>query len=635
MSSRFDFVVLGFALLLTAAVYASGLQGDFLFDDFPQIVLNKDLYPLETFSDLQRVWSTGNAGPAGRPIAVLSFALQVALTGINPFYFKLVNLAIHLGNGVLVYFLARYVVLALRDEVHGAQKYLHYFPVLLASWWMLSPMGLGAVLYVVQRMTSLSATFSLLGLLWYLRFRQWDNKKGLCFGIAGLMAFTVLSFLSKEIGVLTLIYAYLLEWVIYQWLSSCSVSGRVLAVIRYVPVVLLVAASFWLWRYYDFELAYGSRTFSLTERVLTEARVLWFYIFQLFIPNVSWLTFYHDDFVVSQGFLTPISTLFAVVGHIFLISFAALSFKSARLVSFGIFWFYGGHLLESTIFPLELVFEHRNYLPMLGIYAAVLSSPFYLQEVGKNTKFFFVLVMLFMGGAAFATATRATDWGSPFRVVIEAEHKPNSARANFDAGSMLMRSLRENPGDITLSTECRRYFERAIAADAGHLAAFPGLIELAMLTEKPLEELIVTEFETRLAGTRIHPAVAFTVAHLDRLAKSASPVFGEHSAERLYRALLSNSSLPRGSKGHVLVALALSMGRRGDFRQKQELMREAVIISPEMFEFHLLYIEALLETGDFQRAKEALARFESLDIYASYRIETKQFNEIIQKFDHK
>lgn len=629
MRDRLSISILAIVLLLTAGVYSFGLRGDFLFDDFPQIVLNKALFPLETYADLVRVWHSGNTGPGGRPIPVLSFAVQIALTGMNPFYFKLLNLIIHLANGLLVYSLARNIAPALCNQC-GESRYLKYFPVLLASWWLLSPMGLGTVLYAVQRMTSLSAFFSLCGLLWYLYFRNQGGGLGLLVAGIGLVVFTVLSFLSKEIGILTFIYVYLLEWLVFQWRSRSAACDKVLTALKYAPVLAALIVATWLWRNYSFELAYSSRPFTLPERVLTEARILWFYIFQMFVPNVSWLTFYHDDFVVSKGLFSPPITFFAVLGHILLLSSALYFTKAARLVSFGILWFYGGHLLESTVFPLELIFEHRNYLPMLGIYTAVLSIPFYTSSADKDLRLYLTLVLCLICGSAFATAVRATDWGSPMRVIIEAEHKPGSARANFDAGAKLLGHLREDPEDLDARRECKRYFLRAIAADANHLAAFPGLIELAIISASPLDAEVMQEFEARSAGSKIHPAVAFTVAHLDRLARMGSPYFGDQQAERIFHALLSNGTLMQDSKGHVLTAYGRLLGRRGDYAGKRRLLEEAIAVAPATFEFHLLYIESLFEVGDFVAAKEAMARLEALDKYGYYKEEAAQFHGVLR-----
>ena len=181
-----------------------------------------------------------------------------------------------------------------------------------------------------------------------------------------------------------------------------------------------------------------------------------------------------------------------------------------------------------------------------------------------------------------------------------------------------------------LGVSGKRYFLRAIAADTNHLAAFPGLIELAIISSTPLEAEVMQEFEARSAGSKIHPAVAFTVAHLDRLNILGPPYFDDKQAERIFHALLSNSSLMQESRGHVLTANGKLSGRGGDHAGgKRRLLEEAVAVAPATFEFHLLYIESLFEVGDFVAAKEALARFEELDKYGYYKAEAAQFHDVL------
>ncbi len=625
--------LLALALLLTAAAYSLGLQGDFLFDDYPQIVLNKALFPFESYADLLRIWNSGNTGPGGRPIPVLSFAVQIALTGLDPFYFKLVNLGVHLLNGVLIYFLSKQVCLVLDRDIPVLTPYRKYLPVLLSAWWLLSPMALGAVLYAVQRMTSLGATFSLLGLLWYCHFRARGDALGLLIAGAGLLAFTISSYYSKEIGALTLVYAYLLELVVFRWRSGQVACSRILAVLKHAPLFALAYAGFWLWKFYDFEAAYAIRAFTLGERVLTQARVVWFYIVQIFVPNVSLLTFHHDDFVISKGLLNPLSTIFALLGHALMLFLALRLFTTARLVSFGVFWFYGGHLLESTVFPLEMIFEHRNYLPMLGLYVAVLSLPFYFGPVQRHFKLFLTVVLLLIAGAAFATAVRATDWGSPMRALIEAEHKPGSSRANYEAGAKLLGYLRENPKDLQALARARGYFQRAVSADVNDVASFVGLIELSVLEADQVDPGLLRSYEDRLTTAKIHPAVAFTIAQLDRLASMGGAHFDEMSAQRLYRTMLANPSLTKESQGHALTALARSLGRGGDYQGKNKLLKEAITVAPNIFEFHLLYIESLLEIGDIAGAKLAMNHYQLLDKYGYYAAQVEAFHQHVSELE--
>ena len=51
------------------------------------------------------------------------------------------------------------------------------------------------------------------------------------------------------------------------------------------------------------------------------------------------------------------------------IAFALLLvWRWGRYLAFGIAWFLVGHSIESTVFSLELYFEHRNYFPGVGLF---------------------------------------------------------------------------------------------------------------------------------------------------------------------------------------------------------------------------------------------------------------------------
>ena len=80
------------------------------------------------------------------------------------------------------------------------------------------------------------------------------------------------------------------------------------------------------------------------------------------------------------------------------------------VVACGILWFFVGHLLESTVIPLELMFEHRNYLPSFAVLLAVIGA---VHAVRNAT---FTRMVIVCGAIAspvlFAAVTSATvdDW---------------------------------------------------------------------------------------------------------------------------------------------------------------------------------------------------------------------------------
>ena len=169
---------------LAAGLYSLGLSGGFVFDDYAQIVINENLRSVAGWLDIFRVVVSGNAGPGGRPLPLLTFAVQIAWTGLDPYHFKLFNIVVHLVNG-----LALYAVLVKTLEAffwRHAATLSGWKPELVASlvaaWWLLSPLGLTSVLYVVQRMNAMSAMFCLLGLWGYAYFRErgtWRSDQNL------------------------------------------------------------------------------------------------------------------------------------------------------------------------------------------------------------------------------------------------------------------------------------------------------------------------------------------------------------------------------------------------------------------------------------------------------------------------
>jgi hypothetical protein len=106
------------------------------------------------------------------------------------------------------------------------------------------------------------------------------------------------------------------------------------------------------------------------QHLLTEQRVIVAYMAAILIPTVQRFGFFHDDFPVSLGWFHPISTLGAFVLLCVIAGAAFSMWRKRPLVAFGVALFFVGHSMESTILPLELMFEHRNYLPSYGLLLA-------------------------------------------------------------------------------------------------------------------------------------------------------------------------------------------------------------------------------------------------------------------------
>ena len=429
-------------LLATVFVYAPGLAGPYVFDDLTNIVYVSELHIKELSLDALRNAATAvPQGPLGRPLAYVSFALNHYFTGLDPFFFKLTNVFIHAFTALALFGLGYLVVRRLQVLGYGTHTRPWLLSLIVSAVWALHPINLTAVLYVVQRMTSLASLFLVLSLIGYIIGREQllkGQKRGFATILATLAIFGSMALLTKENGVLYFAYALVIEFTLYRLKGADrlqSSTRRFLLALFAIPAVAAIAIVTIYFENIAGSAAYTPRPFTLHERLLTEARALWFYVRLIVVPDISHLGLYHDDFTLSQSLLRPISTVFAVIGIVATILIALIFRRRQPVLTFGVMWFLGGHLLESTIIPLELVHEHRNYLPSFGVlFAAVYYAEYAGRKLGKRS-FTYGFIGLYAALLGSGTYTRANHWASEWNLYHkEAANHPNSSRARSMLG---------------------------------------------------------------------------------------------------------------------------------------------------------------------------------------------------------
>ncbi len=192
-------------LLLALLLFWGGLNGAFVLDDTPNLSVISQLPSDPQWRDFWYLANTGSAGVLGRPLSLLSFLLQYQ-SWPDPYQFKLVNLLFHTMNPMLLALLC----FALRKQVRAEIQPMFTYPAIMIAVfvWMSHPLQVSTVLYVVQRMTGLSAFFILLGIYLYLagraELRYQHTVSGLLKMVAGIIPCGLLSVFSKESGVLLL-----------------------------------------------------------------------------------------------------------------------------------------------------------------------------------------------------------------------------------------------------------------------------------------------------------------------------------------------------------------------------------------------------------------------------------------------
>ena len=418
-------VCLLFAILLfTAAIYWPGLNSDFYLDDYP------NLASLEQIGEQGYLPYTlgGISSPLGRPLSLATFAVQYKAWPGNPFAFKLANLVIHLLNGCLIFIACR--LLLAQGNIKTTGNRGMYFSLIVTAFWLLHPVQQSTVLYTVQRMTELSALFTLGGYVLYLSLRKFILETGTLniYLITGLSVwiFMVIAVLCKENGILLPLFILITEFTLFQSDSRSSKWKIWAGVFLAAPLLLL---GVYLMSGLEGELrSYMYRNYSASDRLLTEPGVLLVYLKNLLFPNITAFSIFNDDYPMARGIFSPPYIFVCLTLLVLIVIMAVMKRRSFPILGFGILWFTGGHLLEASHLNLEIFFDHRNYLPAFGVFFALTWGLFRLYEkfrivVITGGSLYFVMIVII-------TFTSVSIWAEPDKFLqLAVNNHPHSVRA--------------------------------------------------------------------------------------------------------------------------------------------------------------------------------------------------------------
>lgn len=432
MSGRFLLLAL-LAGGLAATLFLPGLGGSFMLDDMHVIVQNS----LIRVDSLNRssLLDAAASFHGVRPLAMASFALDYWRSGsVDAPAFKATNLVIHaLTTCCLVLMLRRLLVSAgwtPRHAVVGA--------LLMASAWAVHPLQVSAVLYVVQRMQTLSTLFLVLALWAYLGLRQAQmaDRRGWPQGLLAVV-FWLLALAGKEDAAMLPAYCLLLEVTVLQfraaqpWRERSLRRSYLLAALAGVALYLFWAVPhYWHWQ------AYPGRDFSSVERLLTQGRVLAMYLGQIVLPLPGRMPFHYDTLVISRGLLQPVTTLPALLLVLTLIVWAWAWRRRRPVFAFGALLFLAGHFVTSNVIPLELAFEHRNHFALIGAIVALCDL---LAAAARRwrvpPRWCAAIAGALLAGLCVACGLRVHAWGDPVRLArYHVRIAPASPRAWLELG---------------------------------------------------------------------------------------------------------------------------------------------------------------------------------------------------------
>ncbi len=604
-------------VLLTGAIYSPGLSGPFVFDDYSNILRNPKLAITDLdFSAVKKLLFSGRAGPSGRPISMLSFGIEGYLHAFDVTAMKRLNLAIHLINGLLVFTLIRRL-LEIHAEVNRIQtKQTDSIAVVVAIVWMVHPVLLTSVLYVVQRMTSLSALFVFAGLLCFLRARQ-DQMRGVSHGIlefAGFAACGVLSVLCKENGALLPLYALIIELTILRFRVRCAFDRYLLRLFYVITVLIpLTAIAVFLVSHPDW-MRFGEvgRGFTVEQRLLTQARVLFFYIRLLFLPAAGELALYYDDIQISRNIFDPATTLLSVLGLLSIVCFAVINRRRWPMLSFAVLWFLAAHAMESTFILLELVHPHRNYVAYVGPLIALFWLLFGFKHVRPAIVRGAVVVVI----TAFSATTlaRVTQWADIFTLAkYEVYHRPQSARANYEMGRAYFLASRLNISPDEHLQNADKYFRRAGVLNPRSVGPIIGRIMVMCTQNKIVPSTLLKEIFDRQAK---HPVVFTETGYYQ--AVLASYYSGECGIEPDQLVALLGSAITHtggSTKARFLLFLGTFYLHLNDPLASSAVLQDAIALNPGEFATQVVLAGANLQLGRTDTVKAWIKEAREKDRY--------------------
>jgi tetratricopeptide (TPR) repeat protein len=444
---------LGLVLVfLVLVAYHEAPDNGFHMDDSTNITRHGPVR-MQRFSldGLRRAWEQPYL--EHRPLPSLTFAIDWWRGGGEPRAFQWTNVATHAAVALVL-------MLFLREVLRAWKRGSTALSVDLAAacgaaLWALHPIQVQAVCYIVQRMAAMATLFSILAVWLYLRGRFAGVPfRRYLYWLAAL-ASLVLGLLSKEIAVLTLGLVLLLEIGLCRArpLSLRYRLDRVLltsVVFALVAVVadLVVGGPLAAW----LEPTYGARAFTLAERLMTQPRVIFFHLSQIALPLPSRFSIEHD-FSLSTSLLTPATTLLAILGLCAWIGVGlrALANERSRLTGFFLLWPLVALSLESSILPLEILFEHRMYLPSAGIAGlAALGLHRVWCRAGWRAPLG-AAVCLVLSALLAATLLRIPVWKDDISLYTHALHTaPLSVRVRTNLATEYLRTGQSEPAEEAL-----------------------------------------------------------------------------------------------------------------------------------------------------------------------------------------
>ena len=421
--------------IVAALIYSNTLEVPFYFDDVLGIVDNPSIRIAEL--SLQEIGNVafGKAFSQKRPVGNITFALNYYFHQYRLQGYHIVNIIIHLLSGIFLYlFIITTLSIPGLMPKYDRPASIAFFAALV---WLVHPIHTQSVTYIIQRLNSMAAMFYMLSFWLYVKGRlapenakRWPWYSGSA--LAGILALG-----SKENAAMLPFFIFLYEWYFFQNLDRDWLKRHLKYVFGVVFLFGLIALVYLGTNPFEKLKSlndYAHNEFTLTERVLTQFRVVIYYLSLLAYPHPSRLNLDYD-FPLSHSLIDPVTTLLCLGAVIGFVGLAVYTARRERLISFCILWFFGNLLIESSVIPLAIIFEHRTYLPSMLVCLLAVLWGYRLIKI----RWLGVALICFVA-AVFSlwTYQRNNIWRDPVALWSDCVKKsPQKARPHNNLGTAL------------------------------------------------------------------------------------------------------------------------------------------------------------------------------------------------------
>ncbi len=601
-SLKYLIAILSVFAALTLGIYSNTFTSPFIFDDLPYILNDPHIRMTElTWNNIEKAALEGS--PRHRLLPNVSFAVNYYFGRYHVTGYHVINVMIHIFTGIILFAFIKFTVY-LESRRSEKPDYPLLIPFFTAMIWLAHPVNTQTVTYTCQRMAGMAAMFYILSMLFYVYARSSIRSEPRCYAkgfvlFIGCIISGVCAVGSKENAGALPLFILLYEWFFFQDLKSIRTNKKFFLIICGLSLLFGIIAIIYLGENPVTRIlkSYTIRDFTLPQRLMTESRVVVYYISLFFFPFPARLTLEHD-YPLSLSFIDPITTVISIITIIALIGMAVGRARRDRLGSFCILWFFGNLLIESSVIGIEIIFEHRTYLPFM---MASLLLVILITRIIKHKKLMAGLLGCALILISIWTYQRNDVFGNGVKFLNDCVIKsPNKIRPRNNLATTLQLNGK--------TPEAIRNFLKILAIDPNYVTAYNNLGNIYAAQNKADKAL-----DYYISALEIDPALdPYHVKDFASVHFNLGSVLMHHrmTNEAIFHFRQGMKINPNNAKAHSLLGKALMQQKQ--FRQAAIQFEKAVQLDPESRDAkeNLQYLKnnphKLFDANDTTRVKSIL-----------------------------